>query len=502
MPRCTEIVFGCLQLLLLFQGILASDAEEALQEHIFSTSGYNKFVRPAESPNDTVTMNFGLAVTQILDVDEKNQIITTGVWMDQYWTDYRLRWNSSNFSGIESVIIPFEWVWYPDLVLDNSADGDYLLPTWKYVTVYNDGQIWVTPPGTLKSPCKIDVRYFPFDEQFCYLSFGPWEFTAFEVIMEPTNDKVLKENYVENVEWDLYNSSVELILDIDECCPDEAYSTINFTLILRRRPLYYILNILIPCAAMSFLTLAVFYLPPDCGEKMTLSISVLIALSVFSLLVAEIMPPTSDSSPLIGSYLLFNMAVNALSIIMSVVILHFHYRSSRIYRMHPWVKRVFLQKLPAFIGLSTKRMAATYRPRRNTVEPNENDKLEVISLDNHKPGKENHVYDEEKDKNISNKEKNGNGVLTIPKTVIGSTLFGFGRDEKNSTDDMNPFEKTVVSFLEQSSRKTQQLDIEEEALEEWKLLAAVIDRLCLIIFFFISLIGSLAILLSAPKLSG
>jgi nicotinic acetylcholine receptor len=51
---------------------------------------------------------------------------------------------------------------------------------------------------------------------------------------------------------------------------------------------------------MSVLTLLVFCLPPESGEKIALGITVLLAFSVFMLAIAEKMPETSESIPLIG----------------------------------------------------------------------------------------------------------------------------------------------------------------------------------------------------------
>ena len=48
------------------------------------------------------------------------------------------------------------------------------------------------------------------------------------------------------------------------------------------------------------MSLLVFYLPPDCGEKLTLSITNLLALVVFQQIIAENMPPSGDDSPIIG----------------------------------------------------------------------------------------------------------------------------------------------------------------------------------------------------------
>jgi nicotinic acetylcholine receptor len=44
----------------------------------------------------------------------------------------------------------------------------------------------------------------------------------------------------------------------------------------------------------------VFLLPPNSGEKIGLGITVLLSFSVFELAIAERMPETSDSMPLIG----------------------------------------------------------------------------------------------------------------------------------------------------------------------------------------------------------
>ena len=58
---------------------------------------------------------------------------------------------------------------------------------------------------------------------------------------------------------------------------------------------------------MSTLTVLVFCLPPDSGEKIALGVTVLLAFSVFMLAIAEKMPETSESIPLIGMTLLHDI---------------------------------------------------------------------------------------------------------------------------------------------------------------------------------------------------
>ena len=83
------------------------------------------------------------------------------------------------------------------------------------------------------------------------------------------------------------------------CCP-EPWAEIFYHLKFVRRPSFYILYLILPFIFISVLSLLVFILPAECGEKVSLSITNLLALVVFQQLIAETMPPSGDDPPLIG----------------------------------------------------------------------------------------------------------------------------------------------------------------------------------------------------------
>uniref|UniRef100_A0A4W5QYI1 Neurotransmitter-gated ion-channel ligand-binding domain-containing protein n=1 Tax=Hucho hucho TaxID=62062 RepID=A0A4W5QYI1_9TELE len=88
--------------------------EDKLFKNLFRN--YQKWVRPVKYLNGTVRVRFGLAISQLVDVDEKNQLMTTNVWMKQEWLDMKLRWNPDYYLGITTIRVPFDSIWIPDIV--------------------------------------------------------------------------------------------------------------------------------------------------------------------------------------------------------------------------------------------------------------------------------------------------------------------------------------------------------------------------------------------------
>ena len=107
------------------------------------------------------------------------------------------------------------------------------------------------------------------------------------------------DNYIFSGEWELLGVEIVRNEEFYACC-DVPYPDVTFYISMRRRTLYYLFNIIFPCLWLTVLSLLGFWLPPDSGEKITLGITVLLAFSVFMLLIAESMPATSEFVPLIG----------------------------------------------------------------------------------------------------------------------------------------------------------------------------------------------------------
>mgnify|MGYP001794174642 CR=1 FL=1 len=62
------------------------------------------------------------------------------------------------------------------------------------------------------------------------------------------------------------------------------------------------------------------------GERITLSITVLLAMAVFLQLVGESLPRNSDSIPLLGMFYIVIMGEISISLILTCWVLNIHYR--------------------------------------------------------------------------------------------------------------------------------------------------------------------------------
>ncbi|XP_057680847.1 acetylcholine receptor subunit delta-like isoform X2 [Corythoichthys intestinalis] len=282
------------------------------------------------------------------------------VLVGQTWTDYRLKWNVSEFDGIMELRLPSSMVWLPEIVLENNNDAQFKVAYYSNVVVKYTGLCYWLPPAIFRSSCSINVNYFPFDWQNCTLKFTSLTYNAKEIrMLLKVEDDVKTEwiiidpaSWTENGEWEVIHRPAKRNAYKHIPMESNKHQDITFYLIIKRKPLFYIVNIIIPCVLISFLASLVYYLPADSGEKMTLSISVLLAQSVFLLLISQRLPETSISVPLIVKYLMFIMVLVTVVVLNCVVVLNLHFRSPSTHVMSEWTKRFFLERLPRLLLMS------------------------------------------------------------------------------------------------------------------------------------------------------
>lgn len=244
-----------------------------------------------------------------------------------------------------------------------SADGKYEVSYESNVVMNHDGLTYWVPPAIYRSSCDIDVKYFPFDQQECEMKFGSWTFLKNQLFFTYyLNRRTLDfSDYLRSGTWDIIDSPARIQEQKDPVSGDirDMY-IVKF--VIRRKTLFYIVNLIIPCVLISFASVCTFALPGDGGEKITMCISILLALVVFLLLISKILPPAL-TIPLIAKYLLFNFIITIIAIGCTVFVLNKNHRSPRTHNMPRWVRVVFLNYLPKILLMTRPGHSSRWQAR-------------------------------------------------------------------------------------------------------------------------------------------
>ncbi|XP_063097847.1 acetylcholine receptor subunit epsilon isoform X9 [Cavia porcellus] len=168
----TGALLGVLFLLGLLGRGQTKNQELSLYHHLFDN--YDPECRPVRGPEDTVTVSLKVTLTNLISLNEKEETLTTNVWIGIDWQDYRLNYSKDDFGGVESLRVPSNHVWLPEIVLENNIDGQFDVAYDANVLIYEGGYVTWLPPAIYRSTCAVEVTYFPFDWQNCSLVFR-WE---------------------------------------------------------------------------------------------------------------------------------------------------------------------------------------------------------------------------------------------------------------------------------------------------------------------------------------
>ncbi|CAI5441210.1 unnamed protein product [Caenorhabditis angaria] len=332
-------------------------------------------------------------LNQILDVQEKSQAMSILAYMDYHWTDYKLKWDPKNFGGIKNVRFhgdkdaPFK-LWRPDILLFNSVSESFDSTYSSRFIISYDGEIQQNPPGIFRFICQIDVTYYPFDKQTCFLKLGSWTYNGNYInldfllqdikglngdwiTVEPerttntsasyfVNESIDLQVYLQNGEWDLEGTPGKRVV---QAFGTDEYHELYFYIHIRRRTLAYGINLIIPSLVISMMTILGFTLPPDACEKVTLETTVLLSVIMFLQMVSNMSPPQSQSVPILTAFFSCCLMLVALSCVFTVLTLSLHHRKPETHEMSDLMRNIFIVWLPYALFMRKPDHPKTPKPK-------------------------------------------------------------------------------------------------------------------------------------------
>ncbi|CAD5221539.1 unnamed protein product [Bursaphelenchus okinawaensis] len=255
----------------------------------------------------------------LVQVDENQQLCSFVISHTQQWTEPKLSWNPEEYWNITSVSLPPSVVWLPSLFIYNSiSTKDMMRPERFNMRLHDNGRVFMNIPQTVVAVCDMDVSLFPFDTQYCPISHTSPLLTVEEqvVTVRQTPEKA---DFKGNPEYDVINVTT-FAYNISE--NGETRMSYVFVFQLKRRPLYYIIVIVIPTFLISALSIFGIFCSENVAqsrtEKISTGLASLLSLIVLLGVISSEMPRT-EKFPLLGMYILSVLFVISLAIVVSFI---------------------------------------------------------------------------------------------------------------------------------------------------------------------------------------
>ncbi|CAH2248060.1 acetylcholine receptor subunit gamma [Pelobates cultripes] len=481
--------FVALLVSLWITAVLCHNEEEKLLNDLMEN--YNKNLRPSKKDGDIISVSLKLTLTNLISLNEKEEALTTNVWVEMQWKDYRLSWDPAAYNGIEMMRIPSTMVWLPDVGLENNVDGIFDIALYINTLVSPDGSMYWLPPAIYRSYCPIVVTYFPFDWQNCSLVFQSQTYSSNEIELLLTEEDgetvewivIDPEAFTENGEWAIKHMPAKKIINHQFTPDDVNYQEIVFFLIIQRKPLFYVINIIVPCVLISFVSVLVYFLPAKAGgQKCTVSINILLAQTVFIFLIAQKIPETSTAVPLIVKYLTFLMVVTIAIVVNAVIVLNISLRTPNTHSMSNTVRELCLRKVPRLLKMHL-RVSDDIPPMVPLTRRSSSIGMILKA--------EEYMMKKPRSELMFEKQKERDGLMKI---VIEMSYRGdnFIHNLSHAAPEIQQCVE-ACNDIATNVRAKEQFKSENE---EWILIGRVIDRVCFLIMFFLFIMVSVGTFLS------
>ncbi|XP_075265549.1 neuronal acetylcholine receptor subunit beta-2-like [Convolutriloba macropyga] len=274
-----------------------------------------------------------IVIKELMEMSVKAETLQIMAWIRLIWYDYSAAWDPDIFDIHEVRLVPKQ-IWVPDMMISNSLSNfeiyrsDSNLP----VIVGFDGFRYWSVPVIINTKCTADVTFFPFDMQFCKIKLNSWTYHEKILKLKISEFETGMEGHVGNIEWTIVHVKGYLLFEppitnhplyVNESI---EYTYIEYRMALKRKPDFYVNTLVVPSLLLSWLGAVIFLLPSECGEKLSFSITLFLALYINQVIVSEFLPPSADTYPLIAKFYMLISIILGGSIFLTAVILMFHFR--------------------------------------------------------------------------------------------------------------------------------------------------------------------------------
>jgi len=290
--------------------------------HSYLMKDYVKTARPLQNASHVVNVSLGLTLQQIIDLDIKTNTLESEIWFNFGWQDEFLNWDDNeNFKDIADTRMAASEMWTPDVEVYNSVERKFTART-DTIVLYKGGTTTWVPPYKIKSTCKADKIWYPFDDQKCNIKMGSWTYNGFQLDLQLNLESMDLSSFVTNSEWELVKAPCKRNEVFYDCCP-EPYIDITCEIHLKRRTQSMWGKVIIPQYVLTLLTILAAIIPVSHASPRIL-VKFLMTLLLFSS-IPDDLPDNSWMSSMISN----NYQLVIVSLIIDVIMIVIHISSQR-----------------------------------------------------------------------------------------------------------------------------------------------------------------------------
>ncbi|XP_048731356.2 neuronal acetylcholine receptor subunit alpha-9-like [Ostrea edulis] len=318
---CLQLLIGVL-LMISSQAAQYSDAESLLQV-VFNN--YSTDIVPKENLSEVFEVSIYPYVFSVNDFNEVSGVISIVSGFVLTWHDFRLTWTPSNYGGLQDLAVPKKKLWVPNIFLVDPANKMEAIGDEDFIgRISYSGYVSWVPGGLIQTLCNVDMYKFPFDTQTCGFTLVLWGYTPAEAKLVPFQNMTSADTlyYTPNSQWTLEGTVMK------QSDLGGSDTLLEIQLILKRKSLYFVINMLAPILLLSLLNPLVFALPIDSGERISYAITIFLSFAVFMTLLSDNIPKTSEPMALMSYFLITTMCMSTLICVLSIVTMHFHFKDS------------------------------------------------------------------------------------------------------------------------------------------------------------------------------
>lgn len=312
-------------------------------------TNYEKKFRPGENQTE---LNLSFYMKSLNDFQGRNEKMGVLGSLGVEWKDVRLAWNPLDYGGdLNQTSVFVDDIWTPYLVLMNPYEeirpilsGGFSCKVW-----YNGDVSCLPPPNSFEASCNANINMYPYDTKNCTMQLYVPGYYSEDLKLKTRSLTFNTDMYIYHGMWKILDTRIFLHYQYVDNITVEI---LQLETTMQRLPGDFMWHIS-PIFILSVMKLYVFILPDKSGQRVQISLTILLAEIVFITVVQETQPKSPNSVlPVLVLKQLIDIFISFI-ILLGVIIASNHYHRESTEKTKKTEEQTESEETPRNLALTT-----------------------------------------------------------------------------------------------------------------------------------------------------